>query len=134
MIDFGFYNMDTYKMSYMNHENIREHRKVISIVLGRELSPCEIVHHIDGNKRNNDISNLKILSRSEHAKLHSETLRHRARPVIQISEDTIIKTWGSAQEVCRQLGFSKSNICNCCRGKIKTCYGYVWRYADVGDE
>lgn len=28
------------------------------------------VHHIDGNKDNNDISNLKLLSKKEHAKYH----------------------------------------------------------------
>lgn len=46
------------------------HRQVMESYLGRKLRSNEIVHHIDGNKLNNDISNLCILSRSEHAKLH----------------------------------------------------------------
>ncbi len=46
------------------------HRKIMEEHLGRKLSSNEIVHHIDGNKLNNDISNLKIVSRSEHMKIH----------------------------------------------------------------
>lgn len=30
------------------------------------------IHHIDGNKQNNNISNLQLLSHQEHAKLHSQ--------------------------------------------------------------
>lgn len=30
-----------------------------------------IVHHIDGNKRNNDITNLKLMSIREHNRLHA---------------------------------------------------------------
>lgn len=46
------------------------HRHVVSIVLGRWLSTEEHVHHIDGNKQNNCLHNLEILSREEHALLH----------------------------------------------------------------
>lgn len=38
--------------------------------LGRELSIFEIVHHIDGNKKNNNINNLKVMTRQEHNSLH----------------------------------------------------------------
>lgn len=47
-----------------------EHRLIMEEYIGRELAKDEIVHHIDGNKFNNDISNLQILTRSEHMKLH----------------------------------------------------------------
>lgn len=38
--------------------------------LGRKLRRDEVVHHIDGNKTNNDISNLALLTRGGHARLH----------------------------------------------------------------
>lgn len=48
-----------------------EHRIIMEQHLGRKLKSTEIVHHIDGNPQNNDISNLELLnSQSEHAKMH----------------------------------------------------------------
>jgi len=32
----------------------------------------EVVHHVDGNKKNNSISNLKKISKSKHNKVHPE--------------------------------------------------------------
>jgi flagellar basal body rod protein FlgC len=45
---------------------VREHRIVMEQYLGRYLEPNEAVHHIDGNKQNNNISNLSLMTRSEH--------------------------------------------------------------------
>ena len=46
------------------------HRIVAEQKLGRELLPSEIVHHIDGNKRNNDPSNLEVMTQAEHCRIH----------------------------------------------------------------
>jgi len=48
-----------------------EHRVVMEEFLGRKLLKSEVVHHIDGNKKNNSITNLELLSREEHGKLHN---------------------------------------------------------------
>jgi hypothetical protein len=49
-----------------------EHRIIMEQVLGRKLLPNEVVHHIDGNGRNNVVSNLKVMFSSEHSKLHRD--------------------------------------------------------------
>ena len=46
------------------------HRWLMEQELGRKLDRNEIVHHKNENKLDNDINNLEVLSRSEHAKLH----------------------------------------------------------------
>jgi DNA invertase Pin-like site-specific DNA recombinase len=47
------------------------HREVAEKVLNRKLSSKEIIHHIDEDKLNNDVSNLMLFkSRGEHLKHH----------------------------------------------------------------
>ena len=53
-----------YINSYKDGKSERKHRIVAEKMLGRKLKKDEVVHHIDGNKRNNDESNLMIVTRS----------------------------------------------------------------------
>jgi hypothetical protein len=55
------------------YTHIREHQYVMEIHLGRRLEKGEIVHHIDGNKRNNSLDNLYLTTVEEHNKLHAES-------------------------------------------------------------
>lgn len=57
--------------SYAKSFGRHTHRMVAERMLGRKLKPGEVVHHIDGNKRNNAPENLMVFSgQSEHAKWH----------------------------------------------------------------
>jgi hypothetical protein len=38
--------------------------------LGRKLLEDECIHHINGDKTNNDINNLALMTRSAHARLY----------------------------------------------------------------
>ena len=46
------------------------HRLVMENYLGRYLKEDEYIHHKDGNKLNNDISNLELVYAEQHAKEH----------------------------------------------------------------
>lgn len=54
---------------------IRQHRWVMEKHLGRRLQHWEHVHHKDGNRLNNDISNLEVLDHVEHALMHNAERR-----------------------------------------------------------
>lgn len=56
-------------------EQIREHRAVMQDFLGRKLKTNEHVHHINGNKNDNQLDNLKVVESSEHHRTHREAYR-----------------------------------------------------------
>ncbi len=62
-----------------------EHRVIMERVIGRRLRRGEVVHHVDGDGRNNDPANLELMpSQAAHASAHK------------------IKTWTKKWEHCRE--------------------------------
>jgi hypothetical protein len=62
--------MVKYKAIRVEGVKIDEHRYIMEQHIGRKLARNEVVHHKNGNKRDNRIENLEIMSLSEHAKKH----------------------------------------------------------------
>jgi len=51
------------------------HKAVAQNKIGRKLRDGEVVHHNDGNKSNFRRSNLSVMSRSFHTRLHNAKKR-----------------------------------------------------------
>jgi len=60
-----------YNRLLINGKLVLEHRHIIETNLGRKLKADEIVHHINGIKSDNDISNLEIQNRANHSRHHA---------------------------------------------------------------
>jgi HNH endonuclease len=64
--------MTHYAKTRVDGATISNHRLIAEQVLGKALPPGAEIHHIDGNKQNNDPSNLVVCkSRAHHMQLHA---------------------------------------------------------------
>ena len=91
---------------------IREHILVMEKYLGRYLTEDEIVHHIDENKLNNDINNLKLMTKYEHKCYHSS--KPRKHVDLEKAKDLLLKGYTMPQ-VAKHFNMSESGL----RKKLK---------------
>lgn len=67
-----------YTPNHPNHNNqgyVKEHRLVMEQHIGRFLKKQEVVHHIDHNKINNDISNLMLFDNNREHMIYDRATR-----------------------------------------------------------
>ena len=94
-----------------------------------------------GRKRTED-ERIK-LSESHKGILHTEETKRkisesrigakhpRAKKVIQYDlNNNLIKIWDCMSDVEKNIGLNHTNISACCRGKLKTYGGFIWKYYD----
>ena len=87
-----------------------EHKKKISEALSGEKSPNFGKHFSE-----------------EHKKKMSES--KGVNGIIQYSKDgKFIAEYPSIMEASRQTGCHHTSICECCKGKLKSAGGFIWKY------
>ena len=85
--------MKTYKSIVINGKQVRLHRALMEAYIGRPLQSWELVHHIDGDIHNNDLSNLSITTRSDHMKAHKIGENTRFKPQHIIDKEDLIELY-----------------------------------------
>lgn len=135
-----YYNIHGYLQIILCKEGKKQsslvHRLVAeTFIPNPDKLPC--VNHKDENKLNNNVENLEWCTYEYNTnygtrnKRSSEKTRNNkfSRPVLQYTLNGVyIKEYPSIKEIERETGLNAGNICNCCNGKYKTAYGYIWKY------
>ena len=105
------------------------HRLVYEAFNGQMPEGYE-VNHINEIKSDNRLSNLNLMTHKENINYGSRTEKC-SKPVLQFDlQDILIKEYSSTHQAERETGFAQGNIVNCCNGKLKQAYGYIWRYKE----
>lgn len=97
-----------------------------------------VINHKDENRANNVPSNLEWCSRSYNATYGTSPVKiaaSRFKPVLQYTKDgKFVREFSSLIEADKFFGCGgrsvQSSISQCCKGKIKSSRGFVWRFKD----
>lgn len=131
----GYYTIGL--MVNKKRTNYYVHRLVAEYFLSNPDQQRDFVNHLDGDKLNNNVSNLEWCTRQENAQHAYETgllvptvenlVRFDRKPVIRIEDG---KWFSGVTEAANQMGVCEAAMSKCLnKGLSATCCGYHWKFA-----
>lgn len=107
------------------------HRLVAEAFIGT-VKEGYSVNHIDGNKTNNHISNLEIISNSENIIHSCYVLGNQIKPVYMLDKSTLepIKKFPSITRAKEETGIDEGSIHKVCKLKRNFAGGYSWIFEE----
>lgn len=136
-----------YKTIKLNNISFLVHRLVAKAFIENPENKKE-VNHKDWNSSNNFLENLEWVTPKENMK-HSFNLgrknvmkitwwpskwkfwklNHKSKKVSQYTKEGVfLKIWDSTMDIARFYKVNPSSISLNCNWKLKTAYGFIWKY------
>jgi len=118
---------------YFDNKDVSNmHRYVWTTFMENDVPEGCVIHHVDRDKSNNDISNLVCMEKEEHSRWHSSNISKETSLKRSLSLSKKVKCietnieYISIKEAIKQTTIS--HISHVCHGHRKTAGGYHWEY------
>lgn len=124
-----------YKRVTLQHKPLHNHVFVHQLVAKAFIpNPHHLpfINHKDENPSNNNVDNLEWCTQQYNINYGTRNAKvsAHAKPIKQLTKDHIfIAEYPSVIAASISLHLDFSTLYKCCKGKIKTAYGYVWEYS-----
>lgn len=124
-----------YRRVYIFWKRIMVHTLILLTFVWKDETKSES-NHKNGIRHDNRLENLEWCTHSENCLHRSRELwkckeqPKKRKPVSQFDIDgNLLKRWDSMVSIYAHF-WKKIDVWACCNGKIKTCYGYIWKYTE----
>ena len=126
--DCGYIRVDL-QLAGQKRRKFLVHQLVYECFISPEF---DVINHIDGNKKNNKVSNLESVSHKENLqKAANETNAWHFRKVAQYDlEGNYIRTFLNASDAGRAMGILPSSMRNCIRLRGGKHKNFIFKYID----
>lgn len=131
----GYPHVTLYKNGIKNTKSVH---RIVAEAFIPNTNNLPQVDHIDGNRANAALSNLRWCTAKENQnfeiaqkkRIYVHILKE-GKPIVQYSlKGEFINRWNSVSTASRTLGITREGIRDCCLGKQKTAFGFVWKYVE----
>ena len=143
--DWGYLQVSLWKDNKMHTKKV--HRLVAEAFIPNPLC-LATVNHKNEIKTDNNVDNLEWMSDYDNRMYGTRLARigmknkgkfinrkDQSKAVQQFTKDgKFVAEFPSLKEVERQFGFYFGNLSNCCHGKVKQSYGYVWKFKEINQD
>ena len=126
----GCINMDGYRTVKVKRKHVRLHRLVAQKFIPNPLGLPE-VNHKDGDKLNNNVSNLEWVTHRENLHHAMDNGRHNwgRTAVIGTHPDGTRSRYDSQTDAAKYTGTHQANINKCLKGQRALTGGIAWSIA-----